>query len=42
MACLGGCVTGPSAFNDILAGRRQLLKEVEKIDLTYANYKEKE
>ena len=42
MACLGGCVTGPSAFNDVLAGRRQLLKEVEKIDLTYANYKEQE
>lgn len=35
MACAGGCVTGPSAFNDIIAGRRQLLKEVEKMELTY-------
>lgn len=35
MACAGGCVTGPSAFNDVTAGRRQLLKEVEKVELTY-------
>lgn len=35
MACEGGCVTGPSAYNDIVAGRRQLLKEVDKMELTY-------
>lgn len=37
MACPGGCVNGPSAHNNITAGRKQLLSEMEKIKLTYAD-----
>lgn len=40
MACPGGCVNGPSAHNDIVAGRKQLLKEMEKVDKTYADITE--
>ena len=27
MACEGGCVTGPSAYNDSVSGKRQLNQE---------------
>lgn len=37
MACPGGCVNGPSAHNDIMTGRKQLLKEMEKVAQTYAD-----
>ncbi|MDY6148212.1 MAG: monomeric [FeFe] hydrogenase [Porphyromonas sp.] len=37
MCCEGGCITGPSAYNDIMAGRRQLVKELAKVEETYAN-----
>ncbi len=30
MACEGGCITGPSTRNDIVAGRRQLTQELIK------------
>ncbi len=30
MACEGGCITGPSSRNDIVAGRRQLTQELIK------------
>lgn len=36
MACEGGCVTGPAAFNDIVSGKRQLERELTKIKETYA------
>lgn len=36
MSCPGGCISGPSAYNDIMAGRRQLNKELAKIQETYA------
>lgn len=37
MCCPGGCVNGPSAHSDIVFGRKKLLKEMETIDLTYAD-----
>lgn len=37
MSCAGGCITGPSAFNDIRSGTRQLKKELEKVKKTYAD-----
>lgn len=37
MCCPGGCVNGPSAHNDIAAGRRQLQREMEKVSQTYAD-----
>lgn len=37
MCCPGGCIHGPSAHNDIVSGRKQLQKEMETIDLTYAD-----
>ena len=35
MACEGGCVTGPSAHNDPVAGRRQLNQDLLKRTLKY-------
>lgn len=37
MCCPGGCVNGPSAHNDIAAGKKQLNREMMTIDLTYAD-----
>lgn len=37
MACPGGCVNGPSAHNDMVAGRRQLEKEMKRVEHTYAD-----
>ncbi|MDY5814128.1 MAG: monomeric [FeFe] hydrogenase [Bacteroides sp.] len=37
MACPGGCITGPSAYNDVVSAKRQLNKELEKVQETYAN-----
>lgn len=37
MACPGGCVNGPSAHNNIIAGRKQLQEEIAKIDISYAD-----
>lgn len=37
MACPGGCVNGPSAHNNITAGKRQLEREMKTIELTYAD-----
>ncbi len=36
MACEGGCITGPSAFNSIAAAKRQLTGALAKQDKTYA------
>lgn len=36
MACEGGCITGPSAFNSIAAAKRQLAGALAKQDKTYA------
>ncbi|UVV57270.1 hypothetical protein NXW60_08910 [Bacteroides fragilis] len=30
MACEGGCISGPSAHNDAIGGRRQLNQELIK------------
>lgn len=35
MACEGGCITGPSAFNSIAPAKRQLVSELAKQDKTY-------
>ncbi|MDD7319002.1 MAG: monomeric [FeFe] hydrogenase [Prevotella sp.] len=35
MACEGGCITGPCAHNEIMAGKRQLVKELAKQEKTY-------
>ena len=35
MACAGGCITGPCAYNDIASGSRQLEKELAKCTKTY-------
>jgi iron only hydrogenase large subunit-like protein len=40
MACEGGCVTGPSAYNDSVSGKRQLNQDLLKRTLKYENYKE--
>lgn len=37
MSCPGGCVNGPSAHNNITAGKKQLEREMMTIDLTYAD-----
>ena len=37
MACEGGCVTGPSAHNDPVAGKRQLNQDLLKRTLKYEN-----
>lgn len=37
MACEGGCITGPSAHNDIVSGKRQLNQELNKVKETYAD-----
>ena len=37
MACEGGCVTGPSAFNDPMSGKRQLNQSLLKCTLKYEN-----
>lgn len=37
MCCEGGCITGPSAYNDVMAGSRQLTKELAKVTETYAD-----
>ena len=36
MACEGGCITGPAAFNDVVSGKRQLERELVKIKESYA------
>lgn len=36
MACEGGCITGPAAYNDIMSGKRQLNRELSKVKETYA------
>lgn len=35
MACEGGCITGPSTLNDMVAGRRQLMQELIKRKESY-------
>lgn len=40
MACEGGCISGPNIYNDMLVGRRQLNKELGKIEKTYENSEE--
>ena len=35
MACPGGCITGPSAYNDVMSGRKQIDRELLKIEKTY-------
>ena len=40
MACEGGCVTGPSAHNDALSGKRQLNQDLLKRTLTYTHDEE--
>lgn len=40
MACEGGCVTGPSAHNDPMSGRRQLNQDLLKRTLKYENIRE--
>lgn len=40
MSCPGGCVNGPSAHNDLMGGKRQMLKEMAKINKTYADLEE--
>lgn len=35
MACPGGCITGPSAYNDVTSGRKQIDRELLKIEKTY-------
>lgn len=37
MACAGGCITGPSTYNDIVSGKRQLNQELGKVQETYAD-----
>lgn len=37
MTCEGGCISGPSAYNDIVSGRRQLNKELTNVKETYAD-----
>ncbi|WP_287641293.1 MULTISPECIES: monomeric [FeFe] hydrogenase [unclassified Bacteroides] len=37
MACEGGCISGPSAHNDFMAGRRQLNQELLKRRESYEN-----
>ena len=37
MACEGGCVTGPSAHNDPVSGKRQLNQDLLKRTLKYEN-----
>ncbi len=37
MACEGGCITGPSAYNSIMPAKRQLAKELAKQDKTYGD-----
>ncbi len=37
MACPGGCITGPSAHNDMVSGKRQLNKELANVKETYAD-----
>ena len=41
MACEGGCITGPSAQNDALSGKRQLNQDLIKRTYTYASINEK-
>ena len=40
MACEGGCISGPDIYNDTNAGRRQLNKELGKINKTYESSEE--
>lgn len=35
MACEGGCITGPTAHNDIMSGKKQLLQDLGKRKETY-------
>ncbi|WP_373833492.1 [Fe-Fe] hydrogenase large subunit C-terminal domain-containing protein, partial [Bacteroides heparinolyticus] len=35
MACEGGCITGPCAHNEVVAGKRQLVQELAKQEKTY-------
>jgi [FeFe] hydrogenase (group B1/B3) len=35
MACEGGCITGPCTYNEITAGKRQLIQELAKQEHTY-------
>lgn len=35
MACEGGCITGPTAYNEVAAGKRQLGQELAKREETY-------
>ncbi|TWJ11034.1 [FeFe] hydrogenase (group B1/B3) [Bacteroides zoogleoformans] len=35
MACEGGCITGPSAHNEVVAGKRKLVQELAKQAKTY-------
>ena len=35
MACEGGCITGPCAHNEIVAGKRQFVQELDKQEKTY-------
>lgn len=36
MTCEGGCVTGPGAYNDVVSGRKQLVKVLPSIKESYA------
>lgn len=42
MACEGGCISGPSAHNDFMSGRRQLNQELLKRRETYENLHKEE
>ena len=40
MACEGGCVTGPGAFNDPISGKRQLNQDLSQRTHSYEKEKE--